>query len=282
MTNTEPRDGELEAVKETSFITAVIRAMEHDRPDAYLVDPHAALLSTPRSRAMAEEALAAGGTTGSVIVRARFGDIALGQAIGEGITQVVCLAAGSDTRAWRLGLPVRTRFFEVDLPGQLEAKEKLLEPVADRLTCHRVALGEDLRHGTWPQRLVDAGYEQGEPAVWIIEGLLPYLRVEHFTRLIDNVRMMSSRGSVLLVDAPHAEFYRDPANEGFLAFMRSRGSAFQLGLDDLGGFLGEHGWQAEAWTLGELAAGACAWVPPPPERLCPPHDHHWVARARLA
>ncbi|WP_369405432.1 class I SAM-dependent methyltransferase, partial [Streptomyces exfoliatus] len=29
----------------------------------------------------------------------------------EGITQVVCLAAGSDTRAWRLGLPPATRFF---------------------------------------------------------------------------------------------------------------------------------------------------------------------------
>jgi methyltransferase (TIGR00027 family) len=282
VTDTARRDDKSEAVKETSFITAVIRAMEHDRADPYLVDRYAALLSTPRSRMMADEALAAGGTIGSVIVRARFGDIALGQGIADGITQVVCLAAGSDTRAWRLGLPSRTQFFEIDLPGQLEAKEKLLEPVEDQLTCRRVSLGEDLRLETWPQRLVAAGYEPDKPSVWIIEGLLPYLQVEHFTQLITNVKKMSSRGSILLIDAPHAEFYRDPANEKFLAFMKSRGSAFQLGLDDFGSFLRRRGWQAEAYTLRQLSAGACAWLPSPPKRLCPPHDHHWVARAHLA
>lgn len=281
MTDTVRQGGEAAAIKETSFITAVIRAMENDRPDPYLADRHAALLSTPRSRRMAQEALAAGGTVGSVIVRGRFGDIALGQAVADGITQVVCLAAGSDTRAWRLGLPARIRYFEVDLPGQLEAKEALLAPVEDQLTCRRVALSEDLRGETWPQRLTDAGYEPDRPAVWIVEGLLPYLRVEHFAWLTTNVRKLSSRGSMLLIDAPHAAYFRDPANERFLAFMKSRGSAFQLGLDDFGGFLGRHGWRAEAYTLSQLAAGACAWVPSPPERLCLAHDHHWVARAHL-
>lgn len=272
----------VEAVKETSFITAVIRAMENDRPDAYLSDPHAALLSTPRSRRMADEALAAGGTTGSVIVRARFGDEELRRGIAEGITQVVCLAAGSDTRAWRLGFPPATRFFEIDLPGQLEAKEALLAPVADRLACHRVSLGADLRDGTWPERLRAAGHDRAARTVWIVEGLLPYVRIEQFTRLVAHVRESSAPGSTLLIDAPHTEFYADPANARFLAFMESRGSAFRLGLDDLGGFLGRHGWQADAYTLRQLSAGACAGFPPPPARLCPPHDHHWVARARLA
>ncbi|GIJ09306.1 SAM-dependent methyltransferase [Micromonospora andamanensis] len=271
-----------EAVKETSFITAVIRAMEHDRADAYLVDRYAALLSTPRSRRMADAALAVGGTIGSVIVRARFGDIALFEAAADGIAQVVCLGAGSDTRAWRLALPARTRFFEIDLPGQLEAKERLLEPVRDQLACRRVSLGEDLRRETWPQRLLAAGYEPDSPTVWIIEGLLPYLQIEDFTRLIGTVRKMSTRGSVLLVDAPHTDFYTDPVNETFLTFMKSRGSAFQLGFDDLGDFLRHQGWTAEAYTLRQLHAGECPWLPSPPERLCPPHDHHWVARAHVS
>ncbi|WP_204001025.1 SAM-dependent methyltransferase [Micromonospora lutea] len=275
-------DDESQAVKETGFITAVIRAMEHDRADAYLVDRYAALLSTPTSRKMTHEALAVGGTIGSVIVRARFGDIVLGEAAAAGITQVVCLAAGSDTRAWRLDLPARTRFFEIDLPGQLEAKERLLEPVRDRLVCRRVSLGEDLRRETWPQRLVAAGYQPDEPTVWIIEGLLPYFQIEDFTRLIGTVRKMSTLGSVLLVDAPHADFYTDPVNETFLTFMKSRGSAFQLGFDDLGDFLRHQGWTAEAYTLRQLHAGECPWLPAPPGRLCPPHDHHWVARAHLS
>ncbi|WFE47871.1 SAM-dependent methyltransferase [Verrucosispora sp. WMMD1129] len=275
------RNDESRAVKETGFITAVIRAMEHDRPDAYLVDRYARLLSTPVSRKMTEAALAAGGTVGSVIVRARFGDIALQAAADAGITQVVCLAAGSDTRAWRLDLPSRTRFFEVDLPGQLETKERMLEPVRDRLVCRRASLGADLRHDTWPQQLRATGYEPAEPTVWIIEGLLPYLEIEDFTRLIGTVRKMSTRGSVLLVDAPHTDYYTDPANETFLAFMTSRGSAFQLGFDDLGDFLRHQGWTAEAYTLRQLYAGECSWLPAPPERLCPPRDHHWVARAQL-
>jgi methyltransferase (TIGR00027 family) len=275
------RDDESRAVRETGFITAVIRAMEHDRPDAYLVDRHAKLLSTPVSRKMTEEALAAGGTVGSVIVRARFGDIALREATDGGIAQVVCLAAGSDTRAWRLDLPSHTRFFEVDLPGQLDAKERMLEPVRDRLVCRRFSLDADLRLDTWPQRLRAAGYEPDEPTVWIIEGLLPYLEIENFTRLIGTVRKMSTPGSVLLVDAPHTDYYTDPANETFLAFMTSRGSAFQLGFDDLGDFLRHQGWTAEAYTLRQLHAGECSWLPAPPERLCPPRDHHWVARAHL-
>ncbi|MFJ4620178.1 class I SAM-dependent methyltransferase [Streptomyces sp. NPDC088812] len=269
-------------MRETGFITAVIRAMENDQLDPYLVDRHAPLLSTPRSKAMAAEALAAGGTVGSVVVRGLFGDIALRDALAEGVTQVVCLAAGSDTRAWRLGLPSATLFFEIDLPGQLEAKETLLAPVRDQLSCRRLSLGQDLRRDTWAQELQAAGYAPGRPAVWIVEGLLPYLRSDQFTRLIRSVRKMSCRGSVLLIDAPHADYYRDPANAKFLAFMKSRGSAFQLGSEDFGGYLRRHGWQAEAYTLAQLRAGTCAWVPPPPARLCPPRDHHWVARARLA
>ncbi|MFI6403223.1 class I SAM-dependent methyltransferase [Streptomyces sp. NPDC050548] len=278
---TLPAD-ESTAVKETGFITAVIRAGESERADAYLVDPYATLLGTPRSTALAREALAAGGTVGSVIVRARFGDLALGRAVAGGITQVVCLAAGGDTRAWRLGLPAHTRFYEVDLPGQLEAKESLLAPVRDRLVCRRLTLGADLRDADWPRRLQALGHEPDAPTVWIVEGLLPYLRMEEFTRLISRVRAASGRGSVLLIDAPHSAFYDDPANAEFLAFMRARGSAFRLGLDDFAGFLRPLGWQAEAYTLRQLAAGACGWLPAPPGRLCPPRDHHWVARARLA
>ncbi|MFG2294472.1 SAM-dependent methyltransferase [Streptomyces sp. NPDC048603] len=281
MTDTDRQDTASEAVKETGFITAVIRAIENDRPDPYLVDRHAELLSTPRSRAMADEALAAGGTVGSVIVRGRFGDIALARSVADGITQVVCLAAGGDTRAWRLGLPARTTFFEVDLPGQLAAKEALLDPVRDRPSCRRIGLSADLRHDTWPGELHSAGHDPHAPTVWIVEGLLPYLRLDHFTQLIARIREMSASGSVLLVDAPHADYFTDPANESFLAFMESRGSAFRLGLDDFGGFLRRHGWQAEAYTLHALAEGACPWLPTPPARLCPPRDHHWLARARL-
>ncbi|MFF3034067.1 class I SAM-dependent methyltransferase [Streptomyces rubiginosohelvolus] len=281
MTETDRRGDMAQAVKETSFITAVIRAMENNRPDRYLRDPHAALLSTARSRHMARDALEAGGTIGSVIVRGRFGDLTLEQAVADGITQVVCLAAGSDTRAWRLGLPSGTRYFEIDLPGQLEAKEELLAPVEDRLTCRRTALSEDLREASWPQRLEEAGHASDRPTVWIVEGLMPYLGAEDFTRILTRIGMLSSPGSVLLVDAPHPAYADDPANERFLAFMESRGSAFRPGPDDFAGLLGRHGWRAEAYTLSELAAGACAWLPTPPARLCPPHDHHWVVRGRL-
>lgn len=60
------------------------------------------------------------------VIRTRFFDDYLLAACAAGCRQVVLLAAGLDTRAYRLDWPPATHLFEVDLPCVLLFKEHLL------------------------------------------------------------------------------------------------------------------------------------------------------------
>ncbi|MDT5256285.1 MAG: hypothetical protein QOD10_1365, partial [Mycobacterium sp.] len=104
-------------------------------------------------------------------VRTHFFDAYFAEAAGAGIRQVVILAAGLDSRAFRLDWPDGTVVYELDLPKVLEYKAETLAghgatPVADRRP-----VPVDLRHD-WPQALRDAGFDAAEPTAWLAEGLL--------------------------------------------------------------------------------------------------------------
>src|SRR3712207_8045357 len=67
-----------------------------------------------------------GGPALYVVVRTRFfDDFLLYACWGAGVRQVVLLAAGMDTRAFRLNWPSGTRLYELDRPVVLAAKEEV-------------------------------------------------------------------------------------------------------------------------------------------------------------
>lgn len=99
----------------TARWTAGARARESQRPDRLFHDPWAEQLAGPEGKAWAEQQSA--DTSISTIVRTRFFDDFLLRAIAaSSLRQVVLLAAGLDTRAYRLPWPNHTLFFEVDQP----------------------------------------------------------------------------------------------------------------------------------------------------------------------
>ena len=107
-------------------------------------------------------------------VRTHFFDAYFADAVAGGIRQVVILAAGLDSRAYRLDWPDGTVVYEIDLPKVLDYKAETLAshgatPVADRRP-----VPVDLRHD-WPQALRDAGFDATRPTAWLAEGLLPFL-----------------------------------------------------------------------------------------------------------
>ncbi len=84
-----------------------------------------------------------------------------------GIRQVVLLAAGLDSRAYRLDWPAGVTVYEIDLPKVLEYKT--LEYKTETLAGHGVApiadrrpVPVDLRHD-WPQALRDHGFDATRP-----------------------------------------------------------------------------------------------------------------------
>jgi len=239
--------GELDAVATTSRITAAVRAAESARPDRLFDDPFAATLAGDVGRA-----LAARMDAGDVIpVRTRFDDDVVRSAAGAGITQIVAVAAGMDTRAWRLELSGCT-VFELDRPALLALKADLLADT--RPNARRVPVPVDLT-GDWPADLVAAGFDPQRPACWVVEGLLQYLPEPAVHALLDAVTALSVPGSRLVTDVVGAALLRSEKARPILDAMAAAGSPWVFGTDDPGALLTARGWDAEVHLLGAVAEG---------------------------
>jgi methyltransferase (TIGR00027 family) len=133
-------------------------------------------------------------------VQTRFFDEFFASAAGLGIEQAVIVAAGLDSRAYRLDWPAHATVFEVDQPKVLGFKAAVLAEHGVRPRCHRAQVGADLR-GDWPTALRTAGFEPDQPAAWSVEGLLPYLTGPAQDSLFTRIGELSAPGSRLAVGA---------------------------------------------------------------------------------
>lgn len=82
-------------------------------------------------------------------VRSRFFDEFLGSAAAAGLDQVVLLAAGLDTRAFRLDWQPGTTVYELDAPKVLQFKDRVLTEQRAQPRCQRRTVAVDLRED-WP------------------------------------------------------------------------------------------------------------------------------------
>jgi methyltransferase (TIGR00027 family) len=124
----------------------------------------------------------------------------------DGITQIVILASGLDTRGWRLPWHPDTVVYEIDQPQVLEFKADVLTAVGARSSARTVLVPIDLRDD-WPAALTAAGLDESTRTAWSVEGLLPYLPPDAQTLLFERIADLSAPGSRLVVDAYTAEFY---------------------------------------------------------------------------
>ncbi|MGB9302561.1 MAG: class I SAM-dependent methyltransferase [Mycobacterium sp.] len=127
-----------------------------------------------------------------------------------GVRQVVILAAGLDSRAWRLPWPDGTTVYELDQPQVLEFKSSTLAENGAQPTCDVVGVAVDLRHD-WPAALRQAGFDASAPSVWSAEGLLPFLPAAAQELLFERVQTLGAAGSRIAVEAPGADFLDEDA-----------------------------------------------------------------------
>ena len=130
------------------------------------------------------------------IIRTRFYDDYLTGATRAGCRQVVLVAAGLDTRAYRLDWPAGVRLFELDSPEVLVFKEAVLGGLRAVPRCDRAAIGTDLL-GDWWEALLVAGFRPEEPTAWLVEGLLIYLDAAQAGALLARISALSAPGSRL-------------------------------------------------------------------------------------
>jgi len=179
-------------------------------------------------------------------LRTRYFDDILNEATEAGLRQAVLLGAGLDTRPFRMELPADLAVFEVDQDPVLAYKEAVLEGLDAHATCTRSVIGCDLR-ADWRSQLESAGFDRGRPAVWIAEGLIPYLDVVAQTELLDRVDGLAVSESRLSFD----RIVGDAVNDGRATALSERSGIDMQTLlaggenDDVADYLRGRGWVAD-------------------------------------
>ena len=184
-------------------------------------------------------------------VRTHFFDEYFDNAVSAGIRQVVILAAGLDSRAYRLNWPPGTAVHEIDQPKVLEYKTGILERHGAVPTASRRPVPVDLRDD-WPAALSATGFDRTQPTAWLAEGLLPYLPSDAQDRLFEMFTALSAPGSQVAI-----EVFGMNSRSNSQRWLRMRE---RLGLDvnvqaltyhepdrtDAIQWLTDHGWQVNA------------------------------------
>jgi methyltransferase (TIGR00027 family) len=226
-------------VSDTARWVAAYRAMESARPDALFRDPFADRLAGERGRAIAAQASRGPGGAGwPMIVRTRLVDDLLTTSIAQGCDRVLDLAAGFDTRPYRMQLPASLEWIEADLAPLVDEKEKLLEGETPRcrLRRERVDLADARARGAFLERAT----EGASKALALTEGLLTYLddaAVRELAR--DLASRPAIRWWVLDVASPAI---RDWIHEGMGPHMRN--APMKFAPDDGVAFFEKLGWRA--------------------------------------
>ncbi|CAN5421270.1 class I SAM-dependent methyltransferase [soil metagenome] len=221
------------SVGSTAVLVAAARAAETDKPDPLIRDPYAKLLVTGAGAGAwdsifdtsVRERLGEADPEVAAIythmgnyqaVRTHFFDAYFAAAAEAGIRQIVILASGLDSRAYRLEWPTGTDLFEIDQPKVLEYKTATLAEhgVQPSVSLHQVPV--DLRHD-WPAALTAAGFDTTLPTAWLAEGLLMYLPSDAQDKLFENITALSAPGSRIAAETAgkHADDRREEMRKRF-------------------------------------------------------------------
>jgi methyltransferase (TIGR00027 family) len=199
------------SVGSTALFVATARALEAQKPDPLAVDPYAELFCR-----------AVGGPAADVLdgkdpdhplksadfgehfvnfqgARTKYFDEYFRRAAEAGARQVVILAAGLDSRAYRLDWPAATTIFELDRPQVLDFKREVITGQGAQPRAERREIAVDLRED-WPQALRDSGFDEAKPSAWIAEGLLIYLPAAAQEQLFIGIDRLAGSGSQVAVE----------------------------------------------------------------------------------
>jgi methyltransferase (TIGR00027 family) len=250
-------------VGKTALGAAMVRAHESRRADRLFNDPYAEafLMAAPGAFDAQQRAAEAGAgdlaSWGAVlwshaVIRTRFFDDYLVDATARGIRQVVLLAAGLDTRAYRLRWPHGVRVYELDLPEVMGFKGKVLTERRAASRCERTVVPIDLRKD-WTVPLFKAGLSSSEPTAWLAEGLLIYLSARESADLLTRVGELSASRSRVGFEVENlgTDLMRTQARQ--TPTMQQHTKLWKGGLPDASEWLAENGWKPQLHDRATVA-----------------------------
>jgi methyltransferase (TIGR00027 family) len=281
------------------LFVATARALEAQKPDPLAVDPYAELFCR-----------AVGGPAADVLdgkapdhplkstdfgehfvnfqgARTRYFDQYFRRAADAGVRQVVLLAAGLDSRAYRLDWPAATTVFELDRPQVLDFKRDVLAGHGTQPRAERREIAVDLRDD-WPQALRDNGFDEAQPSAWIAEGLLIYLPAAAQEQLFTGIDGLAGPGSHVGIEdgAPLEQDDFEAKREEERAAMADGSEErpfFQLVYNEQCApateWFGRRGWTAVGTPLADYLRQAGRPVPGPDTEAGPMIDRNTLVSA---
>lgn len=237
----------IEHISDTARWVAVYRAMETARPDAIFRDPFAERLAGERGEQIVSELKRGRSLAWPMIVRtAVFDELILDRITNGGVDTIINLAAGLDTRPWRLSLPASLRWFDVDLPAITEYKATAMR--GERTSCNYEAIAVDLTDAQARTELFARLDAAASSTLVVTEGLLIYLTPEQVGTLARDIGGIRTARWWLI----------DLANPQLLKIMnRHWGSAvaagsapFQFAPAEGTGFFNKFGWRELVFRSG--------------------------------
>lgn len=267
----------------TSRWIAASRAVESERVDALFRDPLAHALAGEDGFAV-RRSMGRSMSTGDdrdphLAIRTRFFDDGLLDAVRtRGARQVLMLAAGMDSRAFRLDWPPGTMLFEVDRAEIFDYKEPILERLGGQPRCDRRVVRADLAAG-WTPSLITAGFDSTATTAVLIEGLVMYLDEADVRRLFETLRPLVPTGSWLGMDIINTEMLTSPYTAGLIKMLESLGCPWKFGTPSAADFLGQYGWSAALTAPGDPEANYGIWPFPPMPQHLPNLPRTWFVRA---
>lgn len=266
------------SVGSTALFVAAARALEAQKPDPVSVDQYAEVFCRAVGGRWAD--IVDGKAPDSRLLRADFGtafvnfqaartryfDDYFAAASAAGVRQIVILAAGLDSRAYRLPWPDGTVIYELDQPKVLEFKREVLAVHGDRPRAGRREIAVDLRDD-WPKVLKHSGFDVTQPAAFIVEGLLVYLPASSQGELFAGLDALAAPGSRAAIEEgqPMPDSVYQAAKAAELASTED-GSFYTLIYNEqiapAADWFGGRGWSAVPTPLGGYLERLGTALPP--------------------
>ncbi|WP_099225442.1 class I SAM-dependent methyltransferase [Mycobacterium persicum] len=269
-------------VSDTARLTALYRATESARPDALFSDPLAQRLAGQHGRTIVRHAPWTLRNGWWLVARTKIIDDTIARAIAHGCDRVLNLAAGLDTRPYRLNLPSRLRWIEADLPQLLAEKTELLADQTPR--CQLIRSAVDLADPLARTAFLTEALDGAANALVLTEGLLMYLDERDVVALSEAIRRPEVGWWMLDFAGPGLKKMMNKRMAGML-----ENAPFMFAPDNGLAFFESLGWRvAESESLFTAAnrfhrlpksMRAVAWLPQPDPRH--PGRRPWSAVALL-
>ena len=240
----------MDPIAKTSLLTAAMRAAETKLNDRLFADPYAELLAGDEGTTLLQKALEESGPQPAIAIRTAFIDEKITNAVNKGVRQIVMLAAGMDTRAYRLQIPRDCTIFELDRKEVLNYKKEKLTDA--KPICMLKFLPVDLTED-WIPILQKSGFKK-EQTLWLVEGVLIYLDPPHVATLFEKIDSLALPKDILICDIANRLILESPYMEKQLQFLKSIGAPWLFGInEEPETFCDRIGWNANVTQACEYA-----------------------------